>query len=68
MWVIIFDEGNCNRAEALYASRSRSEINKKLKDLKEEYLDFISEYVEGDYLILKDNSAYYINEVIEILG
>ena len=68
MWVIIFDEGNCSKPEVHYASNFKTAIDKKLKDLKEKYSDFVSEYVEGDYLILKDNSAYYVDEVMKILN
>jgi len=67
MWAIIFDEGNCGRPEVHYASNFKTAIDKKLEDLKNEYSDFVFDYVEGDCLILKDDSAYYVDKVMAIL-
>ena len=60
---------NCSdRPEIVCASTSRSRIDAKLEDIKiKQVKEDIFEYVEGDYLELKNDEVYYIEKINKII-
>jgi len=68
LYVIVKMEAFSDRPELLFASTSKAKIDAKLEDLKNEIKqENIFDYVEGDCLIMEDDSAYYIEKVDEII-
>ena len=68
LYVIVKVEAFADRPEIIFASTSKAKIDAKLENLKNEIKqEHIFDYVEGDCLILEDDSAYYIEKVDEII-
>jgi len=68
LYVIVKMEAFSDRPELLFASTSKVKIDAKLEDLKNEIKqENIFDYVEGDCLIMEDDSAYYIEKVDELI-
>ena len=68
LYVIIQIEAFSDRPEVLFASSSKSKIDTKLEEIKNSYDEkFIFNYEKKDCLILKDDTAFYIEKVREFL-